>query len=192
MTSALRFAPVDYPQEDNVDLLLGLADLFDIPSCFLHERTQSVTHSFNFEGSHTSAFRTWFHFLCKAIVEPHDFYLWLRCGFFLCRSPPFESTLICFGAPESLVSRIKHLPPSTWSSLDRDPTGLFSIVLADLHNVLDEQVWAVNDSVGQFEKASHHYHQHCQAIPNRSLNSTPSSPPSLRKGSNKTSTTCTT
>jgi hypothetical protein len=68
---------------------------------------------------------------------------WNRAGFFLTwaassSSPvqPVDSqiTLICFGAPYSLIGRFERLASHPkWQDLLTDPYGLFVIVLNDLY-----------------------------------------------------------
>jgi hypothetical protein len=62
--------------------------------------------------------------------------------------------LICFGASTDLVDRIKKISAHVWRGLDTEPLGLLPIVLADLHAIVDQQVWTVNESVGDFEYVS--------------------------------------
>ena len=145
------FAPVDRTTAENVSVLLELADSLELPSCFLTERVQSVTRAFSFEGDQTAEFRTWFHFLCKAITTHHETPLWLRAGFYLRRTSNNETSLVCFGASENLRQRITALLGWAWKEVDAEPLCLLSLILADPQAILDEQVWAVNDSVGSFE-----------------------------------------
>ena len=150
-TSAVRiiFAPLDYPTSQTAGLLQAIFDLFDIPPSYLHERVQGVTQSLNFEGE-AAAFTCWLHFLCKAIVSRPDAPTWHRSGYFLEHNTT-GTTLVCFGASKALVTRFQQLPAAGWASIHADPLALLAIVLADLQLVIDEQVWALNDSVGSYE-----------------------------------------
>ena len=67
---------------------------------------------------------------------------WNRAGFFLtwAASSPVASqiTLICFGAPYSLIGRFERLATHPqWQDLLTDPYGLFVIVLNELYFQID-------------------------------------------------------
>ncbi|KIW19460.1 hypothetical protein PV08_00032 [Exophiala spinifera] len=143
---ALRviFAPLDYPDSGTASTLLTLFEHFSIPTTFLYERVQSVTHSFGHEELDNGAFRSWFHFLCKAIEPKHDNILWLRSAYFLRRDEHGLLTLICFGASNPLVQRLESLPKSVWDIVLTNPFNLFNTILADLHRQVDEQLWTLN------------------------------------------------
>ncbi|KIW66591.1 hypothetical protein PV04_05909 [Phialophora macrospora] len=148
----LIFAPLDYPTPATSKTLTALFQMFSVPTAFMSERVQSVTHAFGFEGSRDGAFCTWLHFLCKAIEPKHDNILWLRSGYFLSRDAQSRTTLICFGASEMLERRFNSLPSENWRDALDDPFGLLTVVLSDLHLQLDEQLWALNTSVGSVEQ----------------------------------------
>ena len=61
-------------------------------------------------------------------------------------------TLICFGASDLLEKRFSSLPSETWKDASEDPFSLLAVVLSDLHFQLDEQLWALNTSVGAVEQ----------------------------------------
>ena len=42
-------------------------------------------------------------------------------------------------------------PFSAWQSIATDPLAILAIVLSDLQLIIDEQVWALNDRVGDYE-----------------------------------------
>jgi hypothetical protein len=90
--------------------------------------------------------------LCKAIEPKHDNILWLRSGYFLSRDAQSKTTLICFGASDMLEKRFNSLPSENWRDALDDPFGLLTVVLSDLHLQLDEQLWALNTSVGTVEQ----------------------------------------
>lgn len=56
-----RFAPLDYPSAGTSSTLMALLEQFKVPTTFLYERIQSVTHSFGFEESQAGEF-------CKCIL----------------------------------------------------------------------------------------------------------------------------
>ncbi|KAL6246645.1 hypothetical protein RBB50_006884 [Rhinocladiella similis] len=95
---------------------------------------------------------SWFHFLCKAIEPKHDNILWLRSAYFLRRDEHGRLTLICFGSSKALVQRFEGLPQRIWTTVLTNPFNLFSIVLADLHRQVDEQLWTLNRYVGDYER----------------------------------------
>ncbi|OCT51078.1 hypothetical protein CLCR_08440 [Cladophialophora carrionii] len=148
----LIFAPLDYPTPASSKTLTALFQMFSVPTAFLSERVQSVTHAFGFEGSKDGAFCTWLHFLCKAIEVKHDNIVWLRSGYFLTRDAQSRTTLICFGASALLEKRFNSLPPENWKDAVDDPFRLLTVVLSDLHFQLDEQLWALNTPVGAVEE----------------------------------------
>jgi hypothetical protein len=53
-----RFAPLDYPSAGTSSTLMALLEQFKIPTTFLYERIQSVTHSFGFEEGQAGEFCT--------------------------------------------------------------------------------------------------------------------------------------
>ncbi|EXJ58119.1 hypothetical protein A1O7_05543 [Cladophialophora yegresii CBS 114405] len=148
----LIFAPLDYPTPASGKTLTALFQMFSVPTAFISERVQSVTHAFSFEGSKDGEFRTWLHFLCKAIEDKLDNILWLRSGYFLSRDSQSRTTLICFGASSLLEKRFNSLPSENWKDALDDPFRLFTVVLSDLHFQLDEQLWSLNTSVGAVEQ----------------------------------------
>lgn len=144
-------APLDYPTPENINLLSTLVARFHIPSAFLAERVLGVTNASNFEGDRNGNFSSWLHFLCKAIVHRPDAPTWHRGGYFLSRSVDNGLNLVCFGARRVLVERLQGLPLSAWLDIKHDPLALIAIVLSDIQLTLDEQVWALNASVGNYE-----------------------------------------
>ncbi|KAK5476624.1 hypothetical protein LTR55_008677 [Exophiala xenobiotica] len=146
------FAPLDYPSAGTSSTLMALLERFKIPTTFLYERIQSVTHSFGFEEGQAGEFCSWFHFLCKAIEAKHDSFLWLKSAYFLCRDQRGKIILICFGTSVMLIQRLKMLPQTAWKSILASPFNLFAVVLGELHRQVDEQLWTLNRSVGDFER----------------------------------------
>lgn len=145
-------APLDYPTPQTTNVLHAIFDLFNIPTAYLNERVQGVTHSLSFDGVATESFTCWLHFLCKAIVSRPDAPTWHRAGFFLAHDDTTSSTnLVCFGASKALITRFQQLPFTAWALVRSDPIALLAIVLADLQLTIDEQVWALNDNVGSYE-----------------------------------------
>ncbi|KAJ9606941.1 hypothetical protein H2200_008952 [Cladophialophora chaetospira] len=147
----LIFAPLDYPTPTTSETLTALFEMYSVPTAFIAERVQSVTHAFGFERSKDGGFCTWLHFLCKAIEPKHDNILWLRSGYFLSRDAQQKTTLICFGASNMLEKRFLSLPGENWQAATEDPFSLLAVVLSDLHLQLDEQLWTLNTSVGTVE-----------------------------------------
>lgn len=145
------FAPLDYPTAQTANILHAIFDLFSIPTAYLNERVQGVTHSLNFDGVATTSFTCWLHFLCKAIATRPDAPTWHRAGFFLTHDDIGSTHLVCFGASKALVARFQQLPITAWALVCSDPIALLAIVLADLQLTIDEQVWSLNDSVGSYE-----------------------------------------
>jgi hypothetical protein len=86
------------------------------------------------------------------VIEPkHDNILWRRSGYFLSRDAQQRATLICFGASASLEQRLNALPIESWQEIFEDPFNLLAVILSDLHLQLDEELWALNSSVGGVE-----------------------------------------
>ncbi len=56
LTRAGRFAPLDYPTHTTSKTLTALFSLYSVPTAFMAERVQSVTHAFGFERSKDGAF----------------------------------------------------------------------------------------------------------------------------------------
>jgi Mg2+ and Co2+ transporter CorA len=103
----LIFAPLDLPDHFTISTLLYLFKAYKIPSDFLSERLQSVTHSLKSNQNDDGSESLWFHFLCKnitvrtkdgnprnlEIIDPaqrsdgrnlsNDSHDWIRAGFFL-------------------------------------------------------------------------------------------------------------
>jgi hypothetical protein len=79
---------------------------------------------------------------------------WNRAGFFLTWTPSssssvqpvdFRVTLICFGAPSSLIQRFERLASHPkWKDVLSDPYGLFVIVLNDLFLQVDGTLWGLS------------------------------------------------
>lgn len=145
------FGPLDYPTAQTSSLLHTFFELSDIPTAYIHERVQGATQSLNFEDKEDGSFTCWLHFLCKAIVAQPDAPTWHRAGFFLTHDGSFGSTLVCLGASKGLITRLQRLPVATWISILSDPIALLAIVLSDMQATIDEQTWALNDSVGLYE-----------------------------------------
>lgn len=80
---------------------------------------------------------------------------WLRAGFFLKLGPPKERTqngilmnpvtLICFGASQAMKERFRRVPNGPTWRMDIDPFQLFVIVLDELFQEMDNQVWNLSD-----------------------------------------------
>ncbi|KAK5411354.1 hypothetical protein LTR21_006610 [Exophiala xenobiotica] len=51
-----------------------------------------------------------------------------------------------------LIQRLKMLPQTAWKSVLASPFNLFAVVLGELHRQVDEQLWTLNRSVGDFER----------------------------------------
>jgi hypothetical protein len=51
-----------------------------------------------------------------------------------------------------LIQRLKLLPQTAWKSILGSPFNLFAVVLGELHRQVDEQLWTLNRSVGDFER----------------------------------------
>ncbi|KAK7887758.1 hypothetical protein LTR67_009661 [Exophiala xenobiotica] len=51
-----------------------------------------------------------------------------------------------------LIQRLKLLPQTAWKSILASPFNMFAIVLGELHRQVDEQLWTLNRSVGDFER----------------------------------------
>jgi hypothetical protein len=101
------FAPLDLPDHFTISALFYLFRTYNIPSDFLSERLQSVTHSLKSNRNDDGSESLWFHFLCKnitvraagdnprnlEILNPaqrsdgenlsNDSHDWIRAGFFL-------------------------------------------------------------------------------------------------------------
>ncbi|KFY83638.1 hypothetical protein V498_07911 [Pseudogymnoascus sp. VKM F-4517 (FW-2822)] len=175
------FSPLDEPTYETVAGLVQLFRHYSIPSDFLSERIQSVTHSFGSEKDSNNWNCSWFHFLCKnvtvrlfegldpQIVNPHHDSLpqsqadwsWIRAGFFLKWLPsqgPNSSnqscvTLICFGASIQLQQRFERLASnSAWRDAVSDPYNLFVIILDELFLQMDGIVWNLSDTFRAIEE----------------------------------------
>ncbi|KAB8067758.1 hypothetical protein BDV29DRAFT_196188 [Aspergillus leporis] len=175
--SALRiiFAPLDLTGTPYTDGLIWLFRHYSVPSAFLGERLQSVTHSFGSLVNDNGYNCAWFHFLCKSVSVKHandEAWIsdprpglsqmdhadgtWIRSGFFLQwkrsgKNPP-QITLLCFEASSVLKSRLYKLPFATVNeSAARDPLSLFVIILDDLSRQLNLTVWDVSSVFGEVE-----------------------------------------
>jgi hypothetical protein len=56
LTRLRRFAPLDYPTPTTSKTLTALFHMYSLPTAFLAERVQSVTHAFGSEGSKDGKF----------------------------------------------------------------------------------------------------------------------------------------
>jgi hypothetical protein len=80
---------------------------------------------------------------------------WLRAGFFLKWGPLKERapngslmnpvTLLCFGASQAMKNRFGRVPNGPTWRMDIDPFQLFVIVLDELFQEMDKQVWNLSD-----------------------------------------------
>jgi hypothetical protein len=80
---------------------------------------------------------------------------WLRAGFFLKWGPPKKRTpngtlinpvtLLCFGASQAMKNRFGRVPNGPTWRMDIDPFQLFVIVLDELFQEMDKQVWNLSD-----------------------------------------------
>lgn len=143
------FAPLDIPSTGSSPGIQSLYRKFDVPSSFISQRLESVTHSFGatFDGL---SWVSWFHFLCKnvtisqleneaaRIADPRGTALsqgdwtWLRTSVFLrwtsCKDVAKACvTLIVFSAPFELIDRCQRLWDQNPESILVDPFSLFAI-----------------------------------------------------------------
>lgn len=89
---------------------------------------------------------------------------WIRAAFFLkVEGPKIDitnpssrikpTTLLCFGASEALVERLKKLQNRTdWKEVLEDPYVLLDIVLDELYLQLDGVSWNLNEVYGNMER----------------------------------------
>ncbi|KAF7507906.1 hypothetical protein GJ744_009940 [Endocarpon pusillum] len=164
-------APLDEPNARTLKVLTSLYRQFNVPPCFLTERTQGVTHSFGVREDDSASYSSWFHYLFKnvhvqrdgddvpRIVSPLSNPLsqsdlsWNKAGFFLHQSGPGGLvTLICFGPGKPLVRRLERLVShAKWRDAVVDPYSLFVVVLNELFLQMDGLVWGLSSVFGAME-----------------------------------------
>lgn len=77
---------------------------------------------------------------------------YVRAGFFLRTEKSGETTLVCFGAPLTVRSRIeKFLDARAWGDVAVEPYVLLDLVLDGLYREVDENVWNIADVLGPLE-----------------------------------------
>lgn len=77
---------------------------------------------------------------------------YVRAGFFLRTEKSGESTLVCFGAPLTVRSRIeKFLDARAWGDVAVEPYVLLDLVLEGLYREIDDNVWNIADVLGPLE-----------------------------------------
>lgn len=77
---------------------------------------------------------------------------YVRAGFFLRTEKSGEVTLVCFGAPITVRSRMeKFLDARAWGDVAVEPYVLLDLVLEGLYREVDENVWNIADVLGPLE-----------------------------------------
>lgn len=77
---------------------------------------------------------------------------YVRSGFFLRTEASGESTLVCFGAPLTVRTRIEQfLDARAWGDVAVEPYVLLDLVLDGLYREIDENVWNIADVLGPLE-----------------------------------------
>ncbi|XWX01582.1 hypothetical protein V2A60_009610 [Cordyceps javanica] len=153
---AIIFAPRDQPQ--HLPCFPQLCSLLGIPSQFVSESLQSVTHSFGLRrlanGTHTS----WLHLLSNVSSDPQQHTSWARFGVVMTVSPvPSKGrnrvVMICFEAPEAFCRSVSSLVRSNdWQDVLKDPYLLYAMVFEAWYEVVDNGTW--NDIFQQAQSLS--------------------------------------
>ncbi|PVH70360.1 hypothetical protein DL98DRAFT_661200 [Cadophora sp. DSE1049] len=162
-------APIDKPA--SLPHLRTIVDLFDIPSAFVAERLQSVTHSFGIRKLKDGSEIVWIHFLAILPELPFDQgSRWVKSGLVLKSSPtPTSSgqptpepsrqvTLICFQPLPGLWLAINRLFKSDcWEDVLKDPYLLINASLEAWYELIDESAWKLLDLSRQAERRTFEY-----------------------------------
>ncbi|KMQ42881.1 hypothetical protein HL42_6424 [Trichophyton rubrum] len=168
----------DLPQLADCDLTVipstipdfrALVDRYEIPSGFVLERLQGVTHSFGASLARDGSQAVWMHFLCTASSPDAENAEWLKSAAVLKWSTPTANrqtpnnqdkrhangpvTLICFRPVEGICERIFHLAQeSNWGDVLQDPYLLLDMVYESWCLRLDESAWKTNNLCQNIEK----------------------------------------
>jgi hypothetical protein len=150
----------DKTSKPDLEQFRKLNEHFAVPSEVLTERMRSVNHAFGSSTAvGTGAEIAWCHFLCRQIdvrgakIQNFGYLrneqggqnqtssalnLWIMCDFFLHVESNKTVTLLCFGAPDSIVNRFEELlnKPS-WNDVLQEPYLLLTIVFDELHDLFD-------------------------------------------------------
>jgi len=167
--------------EDEAEEFRALFKHYSVPSAVPAERMRNV--GFSFGTSRNKIDRSeaaWFHFLCRKVdilngkiqdlgylrhgndngkkADPAK--MWTMCDFFLHVKPGAATnsewktvTLLCFGAPNTILDRFASIGDQTaWKDVLDQPYLLFDILFDELHDVFDKAVWELSKAVNPEEK----------------------------------------
>lgn len=160
----ILLAPIDTP--DSLPHFRHLVNLFGIPSAFIAERFQSITHSFGTRKLEDGSQIIWIHFLAVLPVLPFDKrHRWIKSGLVLKWSPKASSsssstgessrkvTLICFQPVLGTLLAINRLfKSSTWEDVLEDPYLLINASFETWHELIDENAWKLLDLCREAER----------------------------------------
>ncbi|OJJ46546.1 hypothetical protein ASPZODRAFT_16300 [Penicilliopsis zonata CBS 506.65] len=143
--------------QHNLCPLVRLLRYFSVPSAFLDEHIQSVTHSFgaaDLDSGFPIDEEVW-------IADPRPDGLnlpqwdgtWFQSAFFLRWSVPEKDTqassqvtMLCLQAPESLRRSLLRLPVSVLCASEvQDPHSLLVVVLKELSHQMADTTWDMAD-----------------------------------------------
>ncbi|KAL8855914.1 MAG: hypothetical protein Q9178_007480 [Gyalolechia marmorata] len=170
------FAPLDIARRDTGAGIQALYEDYSIPSDFISQRLESVTHSFSatYEGS---GYSSWFHFLCKNVSVPgvpgqstriadlrgtalsQGDWTWIRTSVFMrwsnCHDKDKASVvLVIFSASPELRDRCERLWRTDLSEILVDPFSLLVICLDELWLQAQRIVEIVRQVFGDVERAA--------------------------------------
>ncbi|KAF4637688.1 hypothetical protein G7Y89_g403 [Cudoniella acicularis] len=157
-------APIDDPA--SLPHFPHLVDWFGIPSAFVAERFQSVTHSFGTRKLRDESEIVWIRFLALLPSLPFDGKpRWVKSGLVLKWSPtpPSNSnstsepsrqvTLICFQPVPGILLAINRLfKSSSWEDALKDPYFLINASFEGWHERVDESAWKLVDLSREAER----------------------------------------
>ncbi|KAL9027446.1 MAG: hypothetical protein Q9196_004031 [Gyalolechia fulgens] len=169
-------APLDIAHHANGAGIQALFDHFAVPSDFVSQRIESVTHSFSavHDGS---SYYSYFHFLCKnvtisstdgrspGIADPRGAVLsqgdwtWIRTSVFMrwdnCGDKDKATVaLVIFSASPEMRERCQRLWETDLSAVLIDPFGLFVICLDELWVQAQGMVKAVGGVFNEMERTA--------------------------------------
>jgi len=169
----ILFTPSDCPNIANRAHLNALHSALKIPSAYLLERHQSVTHSFSCAPTHS-----WLHFLYKTIqlniIDPTLYPgrrgygiagnngqddTWMKGGWYLSYTKPkdmaggYRVVMLSSGYFPELETRLQEWleRDGNLQTVREDPYALWIPVLMELWKGIDNVVWGLNAVFGGLE-----------------------------------------
>lgn len=162
---AVLFTPTDSPHDDNFQHLESLHAAVGVPSAYLLERHQGVTHSFG-----STPIAAWLHFLCKAIKlqqTPTGYRIegsngrdnsWLQGGWHLSYTKDaatggYRVLLLTSGQFPELESRLQVwlLAGENLQTVQKDPYALWIPALMEAWKFVDDVTWGLVTVFGGME-----------------------------------------